>query len=101
MPDKPRKMDTAELEKSIEVDIPHLYFNGFSLTLGAGDVVMVLLRQGRQVGVLNMSYTMAKTLAEKMGHLVELLEKRTGQKIMTTDFIAEKLENEEEKDGGC
>ncbi len=98
MTEKPRKIRADHLEQSIQAEAPHIYFNGFSATLGAGDVILVLLRQGRQVGVLNMSYTMAKTLAEKMNTLVDILESKTGQQIMTSDFVAQKLEEEDEDD---
>ena len=72
-------------------DIPRLYFNGFSSTLGTGDVVIVLSRNGEPVAILNASYTLAKTLAEKLGGLIAVLESQTGADIMTTDVVGESL----------
>lgn len=79
-------------------ELPHIYFNGFANSLGSGDVTIVL-RQGKvPIAVLNTSFTVAKTLATKLGELVAFLEERTAQTIMTTDDVAQKLEGGSEND---
>ena len=69
-------------------DIPMIYFNGFITSLGSGDVLIILRRHDRAVAKLHVSYTVAKTLAEKLGGLIVRLESATGNTIMTTDVIS-------------
>ena len=66
---------------------PHIYFNSFVIVIGTADVAMALECNGTPVCVLNMSYTTAKSLAEKTGEIVQKLEHIAGRKIMTTDFL--------------
>lgn len=73
-------------------DIEKIYFNGFSTSLGSGDVVIVLQRFGKPIKVLNASYTMVKTLSIKLGEIITTLERTTGNSIMTTDEINAKLQ---------
>lgn len=70
-----------------DVEIPNIYFNGFINSVGMGDVMLVLTRSGKPVATLNMSYTLAKTLAEKLGGVVATIEQKSGNTIMTTDDI--------------
>jgi hypothetical protein len=66
-----------------------LYFNGFAIAIGAGDVVCTLLRNGTPVLTVNASYTVAKTLAEGLADTIRQLEEKTGQKIMTVNKVVE------------
>lgn len=76
------------IENALASDVPHLYFNSFLNALGTSDMLLILERHGRPVAVLNTSYTVAKTLAHKLGQLIVDLEKKTGNTIMTTDDVA-------------
>ena len=67
--------------------IPHLYANGFTNALSSADIVIVLERQNEPVAVLNVSYTTAKSLAQKLSQLISNLEKASNQSIMTTDLV--------------
>ena len=79
------------LSEASEMDIPNIYFNGFVNALGIGDVVTVLQRNGKAVATVNMSYTVAKTLAIKLNGLIQSLEHDAKTEIMTTDDVTEKL----------
>ena len=68
-------------------EIPTIYFNGFVTSVGMGDVMVVLNQTNKPVAILNMSYTLAKTLAEKLGRGIAGLEQKSGNTIMTTDDI--------------
>lgn len=84
--------EVNKVKNAIEsVDIEKVYFNGFSCSLAPGDVLLTLFRNGQPVKVLNTSYTVAKSFGEKLIKLVQVLESATQQKIMTTDFINQKL----------
>ncbi len=79
-------------EQTIDVTqiSPRLYANGFSLGTGNADLVTVLQLNGVPIAVLNMSYTLAKTLGESLLVAVKELEDKTGNEIMTTKFVDEK-----------
>lgn len=72
-------------------DIPHLYANGFISAIGNGDTLLVLQQTGRPIATLNLSFTVAKTLAQKLGAVIENLEKDSGNNIMTTSDLDEAL----------
>lgn len=79
------------LEKGLGSDIPQIYFNGFASGIGTGDVILVLERNGKPVATLNTSYSVAKTFALKINGLIQGLETKTENKIMTTDYLADSL----------
>lgn len=79
----PGEIDQAVLDP----DVPNIYANGFSCALGLGDVAVLLKNGPRSIGVLNMSYTTAKTMAEKLLGLVSFLEEKSGNRVMTTEEI--------------
>ena len=66
-----------------------LYFNGFAIAVGAGDIVCTLVRNGTPVLTLNVSYTVAKTFAEGLADTIRMLEEKTGQTIMNVSTVAE------------
>lgn len=96
MPDKDgearERFERALQDQSVEC----IYFNGFALNLGTGDLTLVLERNDRPVAVLNASYTVAKTLAGKLNGLISVLESRTGNNIMSVDDVKVGLTEERE-----
>lgn len=64
-----------------------LYANGFSLGLTNADAHIILHQFGQPVAILNLSYTLAKTLSLKLGRIVAEWETRTGQQLVTTDKL--------------
>ena len=74
------------------VQVPKIYANGFANAVGQGDTITVLQQNGVPVAVLNLSFTVAKTLAEKLGEVIMKLEKDTDNTIMTTDQCASALQ---------
>ena len=87
--------DTSKrIKKATESDVPSLYFNGFVNAFSAGDIMCVIERNGAPVGILNMSYTVAKTLSASLGTLITTLEDASDRPIMTTHeigvFLADK-----------
>lgn len=75
------------IDEGINSDAPKIYFNGFVNIIGAGDILMVLEKNGKPAAVINTSYSVAKTLALKLNGLIQQLEHATDNKIMTTDHI--------------
>ncbi len=73
--------------------IPTIYFNGFINSLGSGDVLLILTRTGQPVVKLHASYTVAKTLAVKLGIMIAGLESDSGNVIMTTDDVNRAVES--------
>lgn len=74
-----------------------LYTNGFTLGLTNADVYIVLQLFGRPISVVSMSYTLAKTLSQKLRKLVQDWEEKTKQDLATTDKIDAAFFGEETK----
>jgi hypothetical protein len=81
------------IQKAVNSDIPHLYCNGFVNTVGPGDILIVLEQNSKPIATINTSYTVAKTLVAKLNGLIQNLEVKTGNKIMTTDVIDQTMKN--------
>lgn len=77
-------------------ELEEIYFNGFQITMGNGDLMIFLNRNGKVVKKVNLSYTMAKTLSEKLGLLIANIEQKTENNIMTTDDINKKMGESDE-----
>jgi len=89
-----KKKISQDLDSALNADIPHLYANAFTNAIGNGDVIIVLRQGGKQVATLNLSYTVAKTLASKLGELINTLENRLHAPIFTVDQIHKVLSEE-------
>ncbi len=76
-------------------DLPNISLNGFVCSLTIGDIVIVAERNKQPVAVINCSFTVAKTLAEKLNEIIGRLEARTGKSIMTTDYIVQAAKDEQ------
>lgn len=79
-------------EATFQVRLPSYYFNGFELGLSNADVFCTLALSNSQIASIYMSYTTAKSLAQKLTELVSHLERVTERQIMTTDDVAAGLE---------
>lgn len=71
--------------------IPKYYANGFTFAAGNADFILVLQKNNRPELVVNLSLTIAKTLAEKLGDFIKNLEENSGSKILTTNQIESAL----------
>jgi TATA-box binding protein (TBP) (component of TFIID and TFIIIB) len=87
-----QREEIEKVKKAIESsEVEKIYFNGVSCSLGPGDVAITIFRNGQSIKVLNTSYTMAKSLSENLSKLIQVLENVTQNKIMTSEFINQKL----------
>lgn len=76
-------------------EIPKIYVNGFANFQGNSDMGIAFRCNGKINVVVNMSFTLAKTLAEKIGQMVIDFEETTETEIMTTSVIDEKIRKQE------
>ncbi|MGE0532744.1 MAG: hypothetical protein AB7P35_15650 [Hyphomonadaceae bacterium] len=72
------------LERALAAGVPCVYINGFNTVVTNSDIVLVGERTGQPAVVLNLSYTMAKTLALALTNAVSVIEEKAGREIMTT-----------------
>jgi hypothetical protein len=70
---------------------PTYYANGFVNGLGMADSYLVLQTNDQSVAVVNMSLSMAKTMANNLMLMVRNFEEQTGQKVPTLDEIQGKM----------
>ncbi len=86
-----KKLEKKFNEALENPEIQRIYANGFVNAMGVGDIMILLQNSKKPIAVLNLSYTVAKTLAIKLGALISQLEDSTGNTIMTTDDIEKSL----------
>ena len=79
----------ARMGAALAAGLPTYYVNGFVNGLSPSDVITVLERNGQPVAILNMSYTLAKSLAQGLGGVVADLESKAGRPMLTTKEIEE------------
>jgi hypothetical protein len=79
------------LDRALSPDIPNYYVNGFANALGTGDIVIALETNGKPVASVNMSYTVAKTLALGLSQIIATLETATGKTMLTTHEMEKAL----------
>lgn len=94
MADDVQKHEDVFRDAVQDSELPHLYFNNFINAMGAGDITIVLQQSGHVVGVLNTSFTVAKTLAQKLQELIANLEEASGNRIMTIEEIGQHIKKD-------
>ena len=72
-----------------------LYANGVMVGHTASDIAIILLRNGINDAVLNISFTTAKSLVGELQKAIKRIEEKTGHEIMTIQYIKEKMEEED------
>jgi hypothetical protein len=77
-------------------ELPHIYVNGFSISVGNSDASLLLKFHEKPVLFISMSHIIAKTLAEKFGAVIADMEDITDRRIFTTDQLTEILISEEQ-----
>ena len=94
------------LTTSDAADLPHLYTNGFQVSVTNADISLILKLDQRPTHVINLSYTLAKTLSVKMAGVVSQFEEAVGRDMLTTEQVdeaframVEKRRERLEKDG--
>jgi hypothetical protein len=85
--------EPVDIQQILNAGSDYKYFNGFSVAVAIGDVLISLNQNGKQPLILNTSYTVAKTLAQALTESISQLEEKTGNHIMTVNEIQEKLLN--------
>ena len=97
-----RKKGTADdrIARAMESDVPRVYFNGFVNGMSTGDIVTILEKNDMPVAILNMSFTVAKTLSVSLGQIIARLEEVSERPIMTTHEIESHDLEQVKKSGG-
>ena len=85
-------VQTSEQMVILEAD-KSLYFNGFGIAVGLGDIPITISRNGIPVLTLNCSYSVAKTLAVALSECIANFEKAAKHDIMTVQQVQAALES--------
>lgn len=85
-------IDPAAVQELLEQigkdpEVAKIYSNGFTLGLSNADAYLLLKRSGQVVAMVNLSFTLAKTLHQKLGRMVAEFESRSGQALLTTEEV--------------
>lgn len=87
---------TKKIQEAIESEsVSKFYANGFINAYHLADIIIIFKRNGKNEVAINMSYTTAKSFAEKINALITDFERRTEHEIMTIDTIKERLSKSE------
>lgn len=78
-------------------EVPTHYFNGFNIAFGNADFDLILRLDNRETFHFKASYTVAKTLAEKMGNSIKIFEEMVGQPMLTTETSLQAIQRFNEK----
>ena|SRR5688572_26237371 len=98
MEEQEKNLQSQIMEALQDETLPVIYFNGFVNTIGSGDVLIILKRHEKPVAVLNVSYSVAKSMATKLGGIIASFEQKIGNVIMTTDEINQKIKEGQPND---
>lgn len=81
-----KKVDVnATREKALDdPSVPKIYANGFTVGLGNADTYVMFQLFGRPVAVVNLSYTLAKTLHQHLGRMISEFEAGVEREMLTT-----------------
>jgi len=97
---KPPDIVTLIDESMKNPEVPKIYANGFVAATGQGDIIVCLQQNGYPTAMLNLSFTLAKTLSLKLGETIKILEEKTGNTIMTSDEVSKAILLNENKESG-
>ena len=76
----------------LEQPAPHFYTNGITLAQSLSDITMVMQLNGKPGVVVHASFNTIKTLVQQLTELMSVLEKATGQPILSMDEIKDKMD---------
>lgn len=97
--DKHRIELNKKIKEAVYDDKVHsFYVNGFVNAYHTSDIIIVFTKNGKNEVIINMSYTLAKSLAGRLTNLITAFEKRTSHEIMTADYIRAKIHESIEKE---
>jgi hypothetical protein len=96
-PDTNLEKDDTDDDLSLP-DHKQIYANGFYTAISPVDVVVGLTRNGQNTAVLNLSFSLAKTLAFNLLEIVEDFEEKLGIHFPTLDKIFEHFNEQDEED---
>jgi hypothetical protein len=85
--------EKLELEESpLSPQVPVHYFNGFTIGFGNSDFTLTLKLDSRDIFHFKASYTVMKTLSEKLDTSFKQFEKLVGQSMLTTEKVGSAIE---------
>jgi len=77
---------TAVLQQALRSPLPRFYANSFINALTDADVMTIFQANGQAVAILNMNYTVAKTLCNALSQAVGEYEKKFSTKVPDIEF---------------
>lgn len=86
-------LDFKEMISATET--PSIYANGFIVYQTNADVGLLLRLDNQPAAKVHLSYTLAKTLSQKLANLIQDLERQSENVIMTTETIDNVLKKDD------
>jgi hypothetical protein len=82
----------AMIHGALSSPAPRLHANAVGLAVAGSDVLITLWANGQPVGVLNVSFTTAKSIAIDLSNLLKEIETAVGHQISTPKEVQEGIE---------
>jgi hypothetical protein len=73
--------------------VPIHYFNGFEIAFGNADFTITFKLDNRQTCAFKGSYTIVKTLSQKLAATFSQFESLVGRPMLTSDEVLKALQN--------
>ena len=70
-------------------DVPKSYANGFAIGMSNADAHILFQLNGKPVVMMNMSYTLTKTLHQKLENMIKQFETGAKRPMLTTTQVDE------------
>jgi hypothetical protein len=86
-PQSHEKVEVGQVVPSPNEPIPLIYFNGFKLNFGSGDITFTLRVDNQNMAALKGSYTVVKTLSQALSKLIDDFERITNHNVMTSQEV--------------
>ena len=78
-------------------DVPQSYANGFAIGMSNADTHILFQLNGKPVVMMNMSYTLTKTLHQKLENMIERFEAGAKRPMLTTGEVDEIFRTKEDE----
>jgi hypothetical protein len=78
---------------NVPPEVPIHYFNGFNIGFGNADFTITFKLDNRETFAFKASYTVVKTLSQKLGSTFNQFEKLVGREMLTSDEVLKILQD--------
>lgn len=100
MPGEGQKLTANQrIERAKAANVPRIYLNGFQVGLTSADVIIAGESNSEPAVMINMSFTLAKTLAKALTNTIATMEEKVDRSMLTTHEFEALMKDLKDGDG--